>query len=235
MQQPRRIVFKLSGEMLAGSDGQGIDPSRLAWLADEIQAARSIGAQLALVVGAGNFIRGAALSREGIQRATADHMGMLGTVINALALADLLLARGIPVRLMSAIRMEPVAESYDRSEAIEALGSGAIVIFAAGTGNPYFTTDTAASLRAVEIGADLLAKATKVDGVYDKDPAVHSDARLYRSISYDQVLAQRLGVMDATAVAMCRDNRIRVLVFGLNAAGSLSRVASGEVHGTLMS
>ncbi len=235
MQKPRRIVFKLSGEMLAGSDGQGIDPTRLAWLADEIQTARSSGAQLALVVGAGNFIRGAALSREGIQRATADYMGMLGTVINALALADLLLARDIPARLMSAIRMEPAAESYDRSAAIEALDGGAVVIFAAGTGNPYFTTDTAAALRAVEIGAGLLAKATKVDGVYDKDPAVHPDARVYKTISYDQVLAQRLGVMDATAVAMCRDNRIRVLVFGLDAEGSLSRVASGQIPGTLIS
>jgi uridylate kinase len=234
MQEPLRIVFKLSGEMLAGPEGSGIGPSRLAWLADEIKAARSEQVQIGLVLGAGNFLRGASLARTGVERTTADYMGMLGTVINSLALADLLVARGVPARVMSAIRMQPVAEPYSRAAAVEALGQGTVVIFAAGTGNPYFTTDTAASLRAAEVGADLLAKGTKVDGVYDKDPAIHADASVYEKISYDQVLARRLGVMDATAVAMCRDNALPVLVFGLGEAGSLARVASGELRGTLV-
>ena len=161
-------------------------------------------------------------------------MGMLGTVINSLALADLLVSRGVPARVLSAIPMQPAAQPYSRGTAVEALRRGTVVIFAAGTGNPYFTTDTAASLRAVEVGADLLAKGTKVDGVYDKDPTVHADASAYERISYDQVLARRLGVMDATAVAMCRDNAVPVLVFGLSEEGSIARVASGEFPGTLM-
>ncbi len=234
MQEPRRIVFKLSGEMLAGPEGSGIGSARLSWLADEITTARSERVQIGLVLGAGNFVRGATLARTGVERTTADYMGMLGTVINSLALADLLIARGVPTRVLSAIPMQPAVEPYSRAAAVEALGQGTVVIFAAGTGNPYFTTDTAATLRAAEVGADLLAKGTKVDGVYDKDPAVHADARAYERISYDQVLAQRLRVMDATAIAMCRDNALPVLVFGLSEAGSLARVASGEFPGTLM-
>ena len=235
MTNPRRIVFKLSGEMLAGPGGSGIGMERLGWLAGEIKAARSVGAQLGIVLGAGNFVRGSALARTGVQRTTADYMGMLGTVINSLALADILVARGVPAQVMSAIQMHPAARPYDRASAVEALGRGTVVIFAAGTGNPYFTTDTAASLRAAEVGADLLAKGTKVAGVYDRDPALHPEAKAYEKISYDQVLAKRLGVMDATAVAMCRDNALPVLVFGLSEKGSLAKVASGELPGTLMS
>lgn len=234
MQAPRRIVFKLSGEMLASAGRSGIDTDRLSWLADEVKVARAKQVQIGLVLGAGNFVRGASLARTGVERTTADYMGMLGTVINSLALADLLVSRGVPARVLSAIPMQPAAQPYSRGTAVEALRRGTVVIFAAGTGNPYFTTDTAASLRAVEVGADLLAKGTKVDGVYDKDPAVHADASAYERISYDQVLARRLGVMDATAVAMCRDNAVPVLVFGLSEEGSIARVASGEFPGTLM-
>ncbi len=235
MQPPRRIVFKLSGEMLGGPRAAGVDPTRLAWLAGEVAQVRGLGVQIGLVLGAGNFVRGAELARSGVERTTADYMGMLGTVINSLALAGLLRARGIPADVMSAVRMQPFARSYSPSSAVRALGAGRVVIFAAGTGNPYFTTDTAAALRGVEVGADLLAKGTKVDGVYDRDPAVHADARAYAKISYDQVLAERLGVMDATAVAMCRDNGLPVLVFGLKRAGGMARVAAGEFPGTLVS
>lgn len=234
MHKPRRVVFKLSGEMLAGSRGPGLGTERLAWVADGIKAARAEGVQIGLVLGAGNFVRGASLARTGVERTTADYMGMLGTVINSLAVADLLVARGVPALVLSAIPMQAVARPYRRGTAVDALERGTVVIFAAGTGNPYFTTDTAASLRAVEVGADLLAKGTKVDGVYDKDPTFHADARAYERISYDQVLAERLGVMDATAVAMCRDNALPVLVFGLGEEGSMARVAAGEFPGTLV-
>lgn len=234
MPRPGRILFKLSGEMLAGAESGGIDPARLAWLAEEIDGARACGAQVAVVVGAGNFVRGAALAQSGIDRVTADYMGMLGTVINAMALTAALGAKGIPARTMSAIPIESAVDTYTQSGAVALLGAGTTLVLGAGTGNPYFTTDTAASLRAVEIGADLLAKGTKVDGVFDKDPAIHPDAQAYGKISYDQVLRERLGVMDATAVAMCRDNRLPVLVFGLNVQGSLARIARGELPGTLM-
>lgn len=234
MPRPGRILFKLSGEMLAGAGSGGIDPERLAWLADEIDGARACGAQIAVVVGAGNFVRGAALAGSGIDRVTADYMGMLGTVINAVALTAALGAKGIPARAMSAIPMEPAVETYTQSGAVALLDDGTTLVLGAGTGNPFFTTDTAASLRAVEIGADLLAKGTKVNGVFDKDPAVHSDAQAYSKVSYDRVLGERLGVMDATAVAMCRDNHLPVLVFGLNAEGSLARIARGDLPGTLM-
>ncbi len=235
MQKPRRILFKLSGEMLASSDASGVDPLRLTWLADEIAAARSVGAQLGLVLGAGNFVRGATLAEVGIERTSADHMGMLGTLINSVALADVLASGGVSTRVMSAIPASPtVAEPYGRAAAVAALDQGDVVILAGGTGNPYFTTDTAASLRAIELRADLLAKGTKVDGVFDKDPVVHPDAKAFATITYDQVLAQRLEVMDATAVAMCRDHGMPVRVFGLAAQGSLARVARGEPTGTLM-
>lgn len=235
MHKPRRVLFKLSGEMLAGPDACGISQTRLAWLAGEIASARSEGAEVALVLGAGNFVRGAALAGAGIERTTADHMGMLGTLINSLALAEALRAAGVPSRVLSAIPCTAVAEEYGRGAAVEALDRGEAVLLAGGTGNPYFTTDTAASLRAVEIGADVLAKGTKVGGVYDKDPALHPDAKAFRTVSYDQVLAERLAVMDATAVAMCRDHALRVLVFGLDEEGALARVARGETPGTLMS
>ncbi len=234
MRSPRRIVFKLSGEMLSLPDGGGIDPTRLGRLATQIGAGRSAGAQLAFVVGGGNIVRGAELERAGVQRTTADQIGMLGTVINALALGDALAAQRVPARVMSAIGMTPVVEPYDRAKAVTALEEGVVVVCAAGTGNPYFTTDTAASLRAAEFGADLLAKATKVPGVFDKDPAVHPDANLYARITYDQVLAQRLEVMDATAIAMCRENQIRILVFQLDDGDSLVRVAAGALPGTVV-
>ena len=234
MPQPRRILFKLSGEMLAGASGPAVEPARLDWIAGEIATARERGAQLALVVGAGNFVRGAALAEVGIDRVAADYMGMLGTVVNAMALAGALESRGVPARAVSAIRMEPAVEPYARAAAVAALDAGEVVVFGGGTGNPYFTTDTAASLRAVEIGADLLAKGTKHDGVFDRDPALHADARAYGRIAYDRVLAERLAVMDATAVAMCRDNRLPVMVFGLAREGSMARIACGETVGTLM-
>ncbi len=235
MYKPRRVLFKLSGEMLAGPDACGIARARLDWLAGEIASARSEGAEVALVLGAGNFVRGAALAGAGIERTTADHMGMLATLINSLALAEALRAAETPSRVLSAIPCSAVAEPYGRGAAVAALEQGEVVLLAGGTGNPYFTTDTAASLRAVEIGADVLAKGTKVGGVYDKDPALHPDAKAFGTVSYDQVLAERLAVMDATAVAMCRDHSLRVLVFGLDEEGVLARVARGETPGTLMS
>lgn len=235
MLKPRRVLFKLSGEMLAGPDACGIAHARLAWLAGEIASARSEGAEVALVLGAGNFVRGAALAGAGIERTTADHMGMLATLINSLALAEALRAAGVPSKVLSSVPCSAVAEAYGRAAAVAALRRGEAVVLAGGTGNPYFTTDTAASLRAVEIGADVLAKGTKVGGVYDKDPALHSDARVFETVSYDQVLAERLAVMDATAVAMCRDHSLKVLVFGLDEEGILARVARGETPGTLMS
>ncbi len=230
----RRILFKVSGEALA-RDGVGLDTQRLSWLADQIRAARASGPEIAIVVGAGNFVRGRDLADSGIERTTADYIGMLGTVMNAMALRDLLVARGVPARAMSAIPMLPAVENYRRDVAVAALGRGEVVLFGAGTGNPYFTTDTAAALRAVEIGADLLAKGTKVDGIYDKDPVLHQDARIYERLDYDQVLADRLGVMDATAVALCRENALPVLVFRLTSPDSLAAVAAGEGLGTLMS
>ena len=220
--------------MLGGDGGQGIDPGRLRWLAEEIGAAREAGAQVAVVVGAGNFVRGAAVAGSGVSRVTADYMGMLGTVINAMALADALSASGTPSKALSAIRMQPAAEPYSSAAALAALDQGGTPVLGGGTGNPYFTTDTAASLRAVEIGADILAKGTKVPGVFDKDPAVFSDARAYSKISYDDVLSRRLGVMDATAVAMCRDNSLPVVVFAMDDPGALARIARGETTGTLM-
>lgn len=234
MPKPGRILFKLSGEMLGGRETAGIDPHSLGRLVEEIGSARAHGTELAIVVGAGNFVRGATLSESGIDRVSADYMGMLGTVINAMALAAALGSAGIPARAMSAIPMAPAVGRYTRSAATAALDAGTTVVLGAGTGNPYFTTDTAAALRAVEIGADLLAKGTKVDGVFDKDPALHPDARPYGKISYDRVLGDRLGVMDATAVAMCRDHRLPVLVFGLKTRGSLARISRGKLPGTLI-
>ena len=233
--QAKRILFKLSGEMLAGPEGFGVSPATLAALASDLKAAAAAGVEIALVVGGGNFFRGIRAADTGIRRVTVDRMGMLATAINALALADALNAAGAPAQVMSAIPLGSLAEPHNIEKAVGLLGEGAIVIFAAGTGSPYFTTDTAASLRAVEIGADLLAKATKVDGVYDKDPAVHADAQRYEKISYDRVLADGLGIMDAAAVALCRDNGMPVLVFDLGAKGSIGRVVSGAMPGTLMS
>ena len=203
-------------------------------LAEEIAEVARTGVQLGLVVGGGNFFRGVAAAAKKMDRVTADHMGMLATVINALALQDALEATGIPTRVMTAIQMHQVAEPYIRRRAIRHLEKGRIVVFAAGTSNPYFSTDTAATLRALEIHAEVIAKATRVDGVYDKDPLRFSDAVLYTEVSYLEVLAKALGVMDASAVAMCRDNHLPIVVFNLNRTGNIMRLTMGEAIGTVI-
>ena len=230
----RRILVKLSGEALMGDGDYGIDPAFLKRLAGEIRAMREYGAEVALVIGGGNLFRGAGLARAGMDRVTADHMGMLATVMNSLALQDALESIGVFVRVQSAIRINQVCEDYIRRRAVRHLEKGRVVIFAAGTGNPFFTTDSAASLRAIEIEADLLVKATKVDGVYDADPETNPGARRYDRLSYDQVLDQRLGVMDQTAIVLCRDHRLPLRVVNLNESGALVRVARGEHVGTLV-
>lgn len=231
---PRRILLKLSGEALMGDADFGIDPAFLRRLAGELRAMREYGAEVALVIGGGNLFRGAGLARAGMDRVTADHMGMLATVMNSLALQDALESIGVFVRVQSAIRINQVCEDYIRRRAVRHLEKGRVVIFAAGTGNPFFTTDSAASLRAIEIEADLLVKATKVDGVYDADPVTNPAARRYDRLTYDQVLDQRLGVMDATAIVLCRDHRLPLRVMNLNEAGALVRIARGEDVGTLV-
>ena len=230
----KRILLKLSGEVMAGGAAFGIDSERVRALAEEVAEVVRAGVELGLVVGGGNFFRGVAPAARQMDRVTADHMGMLATVINALALQDALEKQGVPTRVMTAIEMRQVAEPYIRRRAERHLEKGRAVIFAAGTSNPYFSTDTAATLRALEIRAEIVAKATRVDGVYDKDPLKHPDATLYREISYQDVLARQLGVMDASAVAMCRDNRLPILVFNLNQRGNIMRMSMGESVGTLI-
>jgi uridylate kinase len=230
----KRILLKLSGEVMAGGAAFGIDSERVRALAEEVAEVVRTGVELGLVVGGGNFFRGVAPAAREMDRVTADHMGMLATVINALALQDALEKQGVPTRVMTAIEMRQVAEPYIRRRAVRHLEKGRAVIFAAGTSNPYFSTDTAATLRALEIRAEIVAKATRVDGVYDKDPLKHPGATLYREISYQDVLAQQLGVMDASAVAMCRDNRLPILVFNLNRRGNIMRMSMGESVGTLI-
>ena len=230
----RRILVKLSGEALMGDGDFGIDPAFLRRLAGEIRAMREYGAEIAVVVGGGNLFRGAGLARAGMDRVTADHMGMLATVMNSLALQDALESIGVFVRVQSAIRINQVCEDYIRRRAVRHLEKGRVVIFAAGTGNPFFTTDSAASLRAIEIEADLLVKATKVDGVYDADPVTNPGARRYDRLTYDQVLDQRLGVMDQTAIVLCRDHGLPLRVMNLNESGALVRIARGEDVGTLV-
>jgi uridylate kinase len=230
-----RILLKLSGEAMAGPASFGLDPERVKGLASEIAAVAKAGVEVGVVVGGGNIFRGIALAARSMDRVTGDHMGMLATVINSLALSDALEQMGHHTRVMSAIEMHQVAEPYIRRRAIRHLEKGRIVIFAAGTSNPYFSTDTAATLRALEIRAQVIAKATKVDGVYDKDPMKHDDAVMYRTIGYTEVLTRSLGVMDATSIAMCRDNRLPILVFNLNRDGNIMRMASGEEVGTIIS
>ena len=231
----KRILLKLSGEALGGESGFGLDAKRAGEIAAETAALVRSGVQVGLVLGGGNFFRGVRDAGDKLQRTTVDSMGMLATVINALAFRDLLRAEGIAAEAMSAVGMEPFAARFERARALELLESKTAVLFAAGTGNPYFSTDTAASLRAIEIGADIVMKATKVDGVYDSDPKENRSAKRYEKISYAEVLEQGLGVMDATAVALCRENRMPVLVFNLNEPGALERAAAGEPVGTLMS
>ena len=233
--QYRRVLLKLSGEALMGELDYGIEPNVIQRIAAEIAAARNAGVEIAIVVGGGNIFRGAGLARAGMDRVTGDHMGMLATVMNALAIQDALESLDVHARVMSALRINAVCEDYIRRRAIRHLEKGRVVIMAAGTGNPFFTTDTAASLRAIEIGADVLLKATKVDGVYDADPATNTDARRYESVTYDQVIADKLGVMDATAIVMCRDNHLPLRVFDLTRANALVQAMSGDEIGTLVS
>ena len=234
MPKYQRIVLKLSGEALAGGGRFGVDADRVSSLASEIAEVAQTGVQIGLVVGGGNFFRGVAAAAMNMERVAADHMGMLATVINALALQDALEKAGAPTRVMTAIQMHQVAEPYIRRRAIRHFEKGRIVIFAAGTSNPYFSTDTAATLRALEVHAEVIAKGTKVDGVYDKDPMKHSDAVLYPLITYQEVLAKSLAVLDASAVAMCRDNQLPIRVFNLNTFGNIMRMAVGEPIGTLI-
>jgi uridylate kinase len=228
----QRILLKLSGEVMAGAAAFGIDAERVRGLASEVAEVSRTGVQLGVVVGGGNIFRGVAAAAQKMDRVTADHMGMLATVINSLALQDALEHMGVPTRVMSAIEMHQVAEPYIRRRAIRHLEKGRVVIFAAGTSNPYFSTDTAATLRALEIHAEVIAKATRVDGVYDKDPLKFADAVLFPEISYLDVLSKGLGVMDATSIAMCRDNHLPIVVFNLNRSGNIMRMSMGEPIGT---
>jgi len=233
----KRILLKLSGEALAGTVGDqkfGIDAQTLNNVCKEIASVVESGVQVAVVIGGGNFFRGISASESGIERATADYIGMLATVMNALAVQQGLKQIGIEARVQSAIPISPVSEPYVRLRALKHLNIGRVVIFAAGTGNPYFTTDTAASLRAAEINADILVKATKVDGVYDADPVTNPDAAKYDRVTYDEVLQKRLGVMDATAIALCRDNNMSLRVLSISDEGALTKMALGEEIGTLI-
>ncbi len=230
----RRILLKLSGEALMGNGDYGIDPDVLSRIAGEVKDVEQLGIQLAIVIGGGNIFRGAGLARAGMDRVTGDHMGMLATVINALALQDALERVGVHARVMSALQIHEVSEDYIRRRAIRHLEKGRVAIFAAGTGNPFFTTDTAAALRAIEIGADVLAKGTKVDGVYTADPVKDRQAKRYDRLTFDRVINDKLDVMDTTAVVMCRENNVPIRVFSLQVAGELLRLAQGEDVGTLV-
>ncbi len=230
----KRILLKLSGEALMGSTGFGIDPQTLDGIASEIAEVRALGVEVAVVIGGGNIFRGLAASAHGMDRASADYMGMLATVMNSLALQDALERKDVTTRVQSAIEMQELCEPYIRRRAMRHLEKGRVVIFAAGTGNPYFTTDTAASLRAMEIHADVLMKATKVDGVYDKDPVKHPDAQRFHRLSYLEVLQRNLKVMDSTAISLCRDNKLAIVVFDLRTRGNIRRVVQGESIGTLV-
>jgi len=227
-----RILVKLSGEALMGEGDYGVDPLVLKRIAGEINDIAQMGVQVAVVIGGGNIFRGAGLARAGMDRVTGDHMGMLATVMNALAMQDALESFGLYARVMSAIRINQVCEDYIRRRAVRHLEKGRVVIFAAGIGNPFFTTDTAASLRAIEVNAELLLKATKVNGVYSDDPVTTPAAVRYARLTFDKVLADKLNVMDATAVVMCRDNRLPLRVFNLNNPGDLTRIVRGEDVGT---
>jgi uridylate kinase len=230
----KRILLKLSGEALMGDTGIGIDPATIERIASEVAEVRALGVEIAIVIGGGNIFRGLAASAHGMDRASADYMGMLATVMNSLALQDALERVNVTTRVLSAIAMQELCEPYIRRRAMRHLEKGRVVIFAAGTGNPYFTTDTAASLRAMEIHADVLLKATKVDGIYDKDPVKFPDARRFHRLTYLEVLQQNLKVMDSTATALCRDNKLAIVVFDLHRRGNIRRVVGGESIGTLV-
>jgi len=230
----RRILLKLSGEALMGNEDYGIDPAVIKAMARDIVEAQRAGAEIGLVIGGGNIFRGAGLAAAGMDRVTGDHMGMLATVINALAMADALEKEGGFARVMSAIKINEVCEDYIRRRAIRHMEKGRIALFAAGTGNPFFTTDSAAALRASEIGADLLLKATKVDGIYDCDPKKHKDAKRFEHLSYDEVIARNLQVMDTAAFALCRDNQVPLRIYDMMQPGALMRILRGEPLGTLV-
>ena len=237
MSQPvfKRILLKLSGEALAAGQSFGVDPIRVHEIAGEIQEVHALGVQIAIVIGGGNFFRGVAEQAREMDRVTADHMGMLATMINALAVQDALEKRGVYTRVMSAIEMHEVAEPYIRRRALRHLEKGRVVVFGAGTGNPFFSTDSAASLRAAEIKADAILKATKVDGIYDADPVIVKDANRFDQISYMDVLRKGLRVMDATAISLCKENNIPIIIFNLNKHGNIRRVVAGEKVGSLIS
>lgn len=230
----RRVLLKLSGEALMGEADYGIDPVLIKRIASEVAEVSNMGIEVAIVIGGGNIFRGAGLAGAGMDRVTGDYMGMLATVMNALAMQDALESMQIYARVMSAIQIHEVCEDYIRRRAVRHLEKGRVVVLAAGTGNPFFTTDTAASLRAIEIGADVLLKATKVSGVYDSDPRENSEAALYDTVSFDQVLIDKLNVMDATAVVMCRDNHLPLRVFNMTEEGALVRAMTDENVGTLV-
>jgi uridylate kinase len=232
--QYRRVLLKLSGEALMGDLDYGIEPKVIQRIAAEIATARNSGVEIAIVIGGGNIFRGAGLARAGMDRVTGDYMGMLATVMNALAIQDALESLDVYARVMSALQINEVCEDYIRRRAVRHLEKGRVVILAAGTGNPFFTTDTAASLRAIEIGADVLLKATKVDGVYDADPVSNPDAKRFETVSYDQVLSDKLSVMDATAIVMCRDNNLPLRIFDLTQANALVQAMSGANIGTVV-
>jgi len=228
----KRVLLKLSGEVLMGKSSYGIDIDAISSISQEIKEVVDLGVQLGIVVGGGNIFRGLEANVRGMDRTSADYMGMLATVINSIALQSALEKKGVITRVLSAIEMKEVAEPYIQRRAIRHLEKGRIVIFAGGTGNPYFTTDTAASLRAIEIKADVILKATKVDGVYDKDPVKHSDALMFQEICYNDVLTRHLKVMDATAISLCRENNLPIVVFNLQKNGNIKRVISGKPVGT---
>ena len=230
----KRILLKLSGEALMGQHEYGIDPAVINSIAADVKELNQIGVQVAMVIGGGNIFRGVNLASEGMDRVTADHMGMLATVINSLALQDAMKRQGLNVRVMSALPIQTVCEDYIRLRAVRHLEKQRVVVFAAGTGNPFFTTDTAASLRGIEIGADVVVKGTKVDGVYSADPVKDPSARRYEKLGYDQVIEQKLAVMDTTAIVLCRDNKIPIRVFNMTKPGALMRLVMGEDEGTLV-
>ena len=228
----QRVLLKLSGEVLAGDQGFGINPSVIARIADEVHDTHALGAQIGIVIGGGNIIRGAVAAAQGMDRANADYMGMMGGVINGLALQGALEKVGLHTRVLTALEIKQVAEPYIRRRAVRHLEKGRVVIFAGGTGNPYFTTDTAAALRAAEIHADMILKGTKVDGVYDSDPKENPDAVRFEQLSYDQAIREKLGFMDQTAIALCRENALPILVFDMTAPGNIAKVVAGEKIGT---
>jgi len=230
----KRVVLKISGEALMGRADYGIDPDLLIWLAKEVIEAQKAGAQIGLVIGGGNLYRGAGLQAKGMDRVTGDHMGMLATVMNALAMQDALERLGAYARTMSALKINEVAEDYIRRRAIRHLEKGRIAIFAAGTGNPFFTTDSAAALRAIEVGAELLLKATKVDGIYEADPKHMPEAKRFERLSYDEVIARNLQVMDTAAFALCRDQNLPIRIYDMMQPGALMRILRGEPLGTLV-